>query len=211
METLSTLRFGLRAKKIENKAKINQELSAAELKRRLEKAIRLVVLLRQMVLNMKAELQTWRSGGSVPQDVWAVIDESLLTEGIAEAGDAVQEILARAQEAIAATASAAAAVVELSPESIVQNGSTSPVSEDLDVIPVASSDISFGSLEGSRYVLYLKKKNHVGLLKLFFKKIGQRQSRLPTSRSTQRTCSSVRTSSLINSSRKRLNLPRSKS
>lgn len=37
-ETLSTLRFGSRAKNIKNKAKINQELSAAELKQRLAAA-----------------------------------------------------------------------------------------------------------------------------------------------------------------------------
>lgn len=37
-ETLSTLRFGSRAKNIKNKAKINQELSAAELKARLAAA-----------------------------------------------------------------------------------------------------------------------------------------------------------------------------
>jgi len=36
-ETLSTLRFGMRAKKIENKPKINKEISAAELKIQVEK------------------------------------------------------------------------------------------------------------------------------------------------------------------------------
>jgi kinesin family member 5 len=35
-ETLSTLRFGMRAKTIKNKAKINAELSPAELKRQLK-------------------------------------------------------------------------------------------------------------------------------------------------------------------------------
>ena len=36
-ETLSTLRFGMRAKKIENKPKINKEISASELKQEIDR------------------------------------------------------------------------------------------------------------------------------------------------------------------------------
>jgi kinesin family protein 5 len=70
-ETLSTLRFGMRAKAIKNKAKINAELSPAELKSLLKKAQTQVTTFEQYVLTLDTEVQQWRAGESVPRDKWA--------------------------------------------------------------------------------------------------------------------------------------------
>ena len=61
-ETLSTLRFGMRAKKIENKAKVNQELSASELRKQLDIARRQINSFQKLVTAMENELLIWRSG-----------------------------------------------------------------------------------------------------------------------------------------------------
>ena len=52
-ETLSTLRFGERAKKIKNKAKVNRELTAKELKQMLEKAKEEVNELRDIITGLR--------------------------------------------------------------------------------------------------------------------------------------------------------------
>ncbi|KAI9804203.1 MAG: Kinesin heavy chain [Sarcosagium campestre] len=70
-ETLSTLRFGVRAKAIKNKAKINAELSPAELKALLRKAQTQVTSYENYVSNLQDEVQQWRSGESVPKEKWA--------------------------------------------------------------------------------------------------------------------------------------------
>ncbi|PSS25934.1 hypothetical protein M430DRAFT_95258 [Amorphotheca resinae ATCC 22711] len=70
-ETLSTLRFGMRAKAIKNKAKINAEISPAELKAMLKKAQSQITSFEQYVHTLDAEVQQWRSGESVPKDKWA--------------------------------------------------------------------------------------------------------------------------------------------
>ena len=70
-ETLSTLRFGMRAKAIKNKAKINQEISPAELKAMLKKAQLQVTSFEQYIQTLDTEVQQWRSGESVPKDKWA--------------------------------------------------------------------------------------------------------------------------------------------
>lgn len=69
-ETLSTLRFGMRAKAIKNKAKINAELSPAELKMLLKKAQAQVTTFESYVSTLEGEVQQWRSGESVPKDKW---------------------------------------------------------------------------------------------------------------------------------------------
>ena len=69
-ETISTLRFGTRAKKIENKAKVNTELSPAELKALLKKAQTQVTTFEDYVQSLEGEVHQWRSGESVPQDKW---------------------------------------------------------------------------------------------------------------------------------------------
>ncbi|CCU80547.1 kinesin heavy chain [Blumeria hordei DH14] len=69
-ETLGTLRFGMRAKAIKNKAKINAEISPAELKALLKKAQSQVTTFEQYVHTLDAEVQQWRSGDSVPKEKW---------------------------------------------------------------------------------------------------------------------------------------------
>ncbi|KAI9672302.1 MAG: Kinesin heavy chain [Alyxoria varia] len=69
-ETISTLRFGSRAKRIENKAKINAELSPTELKALLKKAQSQVTTFEDYIGNLEDEVSQWRSGGSVPKDKW---------------------------------------------------------------------------------------------------------------------------------------------
>ncbi|KAI9706110.1 MAG: Kinesin heavy chain [Candelina mexicana] len=71
-ETLSTLRFGVRAKAIKNKAKINAELSPLELKQLLKKAQNQVTTFENYVTTLEGEVQLWRSGESVPKERWVL-------------------------------------------------------------------------------------------------------------------------------------------
>ncbi|KAH8597196.1 kinesin heavy chain [Bisporella sp. PMI_857] len=70
-ETLGTVKFGLRAKSIKNKAKVNAEISPAELKALLKKSQADVATFQQYVATLDAEVQQWRSGESVPKERWA--------------------------------------------------------------------------------------------------------------------------------------------
>src|SRR5277367_6849691 len=70
-ETLSTLRFGMRAKAIKNKAKINAEVSPAELKAMLKKADSKITTFENYIQTLEAEVQQWRNGESVPREKWA--------------------------------------------------------------------------------------------------------------------------------------------
>lgn len=70
-ETVSTLRFGMRAKAIKNKARVNAELSPAELKLLLKKAQSQVTSFENYVQTLQGEVQQWRSGVSVPKESWA--------------------------------------------------------------------------------------------------------------------------------------------
>lgn len=70
-ETISTLRFGVRAKAIKNKAKINAELSPLELKQLLKKAQNQVMTYEAYVSNLEGEVQLWRSGETVAKERWA--------------------------------------------------------------------------------------------------------------------------------------------
>ncbi|KAG6024070.1 Kinesin heavy chain [Claviceps citrina] len=78
-ETLSTLRFGMRAKSIKNKAKVNAELSPAELKMLLKKAQGQVTTFESYILSLEGEVLLWRSGESVPEDKWAQPLEGIMT------------------------------------------------------------------------------------------------------------------------------------
>lgn len=71
-ETISTLRFGVRAKAIKNKAKINAELSPLELKNLLKKAQNQVTTYETYVASLEGEVQLWRVGETVPRDRWAI-------------------------------------------------------------------------------------------------------------------------------------------
>lgn len=69
-ETLSTLRFGMRAKTIKNKAKMNTELSPAELKRQLKGAQNQIMSFEKYVASLDNEIQQWRRGETVPRERW---------------------------------------------------------------------------------------------------------------------------------------------
>ncbi|KAF9579474.1 hypothetical protein BGW38_004251, partial [Lunasporangiospora selenospora] len=74
-ETVSTLRFGVRAKSIKNKAKINQELSAAELKALLKKVRSEAITFTQYIAALEGEIGIWRQGGSVAKSDWVNMDK----------------------------------------------------------------------------------------------------------------------------------------
>ncbi|KAF0989866.1 hypothetical protein HZS_7409, partial [Henneguya salminicola] len=67
-ETVSTLRFGQRAKTITNKVSINEELSAEEWKRKFEKERTRALRYKQHSLQLEAELNKFRKGSSVSFD-----------------------------------------------------------------------------------------------------------------------------------------------
>ena len=69
-ETVSTLRFGMRAKSIKNKAKINAELSPQELKRQLKIAQNQTMSFEKYIALVDAELSQWRKGETVPKESW---------------------------------------------------------------------------------------------------------------------------------------------
>lgn len=69
-ETVSTLRFGMRAKTIRNKAKINAELSPAELKRLLKSAQNQAMTFEKYIASVDSELSLWRKGETVPREKW---------------------------------------------------------------------------------------------------------------------------------------------
>lgn len=69
-ETLGTLRFGERAKKIENKATINQELSPTELKALLKQAKGELAAFDTYLVGLEGEVQLWRKGDKVPEEQW---------------------------------------------------------------------------------------------------------------------------------------------
>ncbi|KAI5475516.1 kinesin family member 5 [Pseudohyphozyma bogoriensis] len=76
-ETLSTLRFGMRAKTIKNKARVNAELSPAELKALLKKAQRDHANSGLYIGLLEKEVEVWRSGGKVDKEQWASMERAL--------------------------------------------------------------------------------------------------------------------------------------
>ena len=76
-ETLGTLRFGIRAKAIKNKARINAELSPAELKNLVKKAQRENGNYQLYMGLVERELLIWRNGGSVDKAQWASMEKAL--------------------------------------------------------------------------------------------------------------------------------------
>ncbi|KAL2142678.1 hypothetical protein VTI28DRAFT_833 [Corynascus sepedonium] len=81
-ETLSTLRFGMRAKSIKNKAKVNAELSPAELKMMVAKAKTQITNFESYIANLEGEVQLWRAGETVPREKWV---PPLSADGVAGA------------------------------------------------------------------------------------------------------------------------------
>ncbi|QRW14368.1 kinesin motor domain protein [Ceratobasidium sp. AG-Ba] len=75
-ETLGTLRFGMRAKSIKNTARVNAELSPAELKGLLKKSQTTNGTYATYLTALEAELAQWRAGAVVDQSDWAVPEKS---------------------------------------------------------------------------------------------------------------------------------------
>ncbi|ODV58122.1 kinesin family protein, partial [Ascoidea rubescens DSM 1968] len=70
METLSTLRFGARAKKIQNKAHINTELSSSELKKKVVILSKNNEFHQKYINQLEQELILWRSGNPPQSSNW---------------------------------------------------------------------------------------------------------------------------------------------
>jgi kinesin family member 5 len=83
-ETVSTLRFGMRAKTIKNKAKINAELSPAELKRQLKSVQSKALTFEKYIASLDVELQQWRNGEVVPKEQWTPNLTSVTTTSLSE-------------------------------------------------------------------------------------------------------------------------------
>ncbi|CAK7264669.1 Kinesin heavy chain [Sporothrix epigloea] len=101
-ETLSTLRFGMRAKSIKNKAKVNAELSPAELKQLLGKARTQITSFESYMVSLEGEIQLWRAGEVLPKDKWVQL---LLRDGsntVSSGGPASGSAAARSSAAIPA-------------------------------------------------------------------------------------------------------------
>lgn len=69
-ETMGTLRFGMRAKSIKNKAKVNAELSPGELKNLLRSKEKTIVTYTDYIGQLHGELIVWRQGEPVPREQW---------------------------------------------------------------------------------------------------------------------------------------------
>lgn len=74
-ETLSTMRFGMRAKSIKNKAKVNADLSPAELKALLKKVKIDSINFQQYIAALEGEVSIWRVGGTVAEAKWATMEK----------------------------------------------------------------------------------------------------------------------------------------
>ncbi|KAI7865229.1 kinesin heavy chain [Mucor mucedo] len=70
-ESISTLRFGARAKTIKNKAKVNADLSPAELKALLKRVKGDAVSFKAYIAALENEISLWRAGKKVPESGWA--------------------------------------------------------------------------------------------------------------------------------------------
>jgi len=66
-ETISTLRFGYRAKSIKNKAKANVDLSVPQLKKLLAESAARVAQLESHIGKLTSEIKIWRQGGTVAE------------------------------------------------------------------------------------------------------------------------------------------------
>ncbi|CAO3695823.1 unnamed protein product [Rhizopus stolonifer] len=74
-ETISTLRFGMRAKSIKNKAKVNSDLSPAELKALLKRAKTETMTFQTYIAALEGEVNIWRSGNTLTEEKWVSLDK----------------------------------------------------------------------------------------------------------------------------------------
>ncbi|KAI9468504.1 MAG: kinesin heavy chain [Benjaminiella poitrasii] len=79
-ETISTLRFGARAKTIKNKAKVNADLSPAELRALLKRVKSDAVSYKVYIEALEKEIGLWRSGQVVLESNWASKDLTAATK-----------------------------------------------------------------------------------------------------------------------------------
>jgi kinesin family protein 5 len=77
---MSTLRFGIRAKAIQNNARVNAELPPSELKTLLKKAQSDILVLENYSNSLIQELIKWRSGSVPPDNEWVKLHPSSYTE-----------------------------------------------------------------------------------------------------------------------------------
>ncbi len=61
----------MRAKSIKNKARVNVEMSPAELKTLLKKTVAELAAVRECAASLEEEVQIWRNGGKVEKADWA--------------------------------------------------------------------------------------------------------------------------------------------
>jgi kinesin family protein 5 len=60
----------MRAKSIKNKARVNVEMSPAELKALLKKTVAELAAVREHNASLEEEVKLWRAGGKVDKDAW---------------------------------------------------------------------------------------------------------------------------------------------
>lgn len=60
----------MRAKSIKNKARVNVEMSPAELKALLKKTVAELAAVREHAASLEEEVKLWRSGGRVEKEAW---------------------------------------------------------------------------------------------------------------------------------------------
>ena len=60
----------MRAKSIRNKARVNAEMSPAELKAMLKKTVAELAAVREHAASLEEEVKTWRTGGTVDRESW---------------------------------------------------------------------------------------------------------------------------------------------
>lgn len=65
----------MRAKTIKNKAKVNADLSPAELKALLKKVKSEAVTFQTYISALEGEVNVWRTGGTVPEDKWVTMEK----------------------------------------------------------------------------------------------------------------------------------------
>ncbi|KDN45937.1 putative kinesin-1 motor protein [Tilletiaria anomala UBC 951] len=106
-ETISTLRFGVRAKSIKNKARVNAELSPAELKALLKKIKAEADRYQSYIQALESELKMWRSGSKVPEAAWAELAKAIPCVGSASLDVPPVSLPAAAAPAVAAPVSTA--------------------------------------------------------------------------------------------------------
>jgi kinesin family protein 5 len=87
-ETISTLRFGVRAKSIKNTARVNAELSPAELKALLKRAQADASKHQNYIAALEGEIKIWRAGGRVAESEWVEMAKIATSVGAEASGTA---------------------------------------------------------------------------------------------------------------------------